>query len=206
MSFLRIFSRLSPIMAATVLALSPLAQGAPPSVSETPLFSKGLETFIVRDAKGNTPSFRVLHQTASERALALAVITSLNMAPETEKLPVKEYIDLKIEELTLQAAPSKANDLTMTAKVSGRYLEIPKPVDRAKFLAGETIEMSFPLTQKNVALFDVKSDGKIRFKWVPERKEIQILEGMGHINYAAPLLGGGDETIRFTGVGARKSL
>jgi hypothetical protein len=184
------------------LAPEAFAKGEPDSA----LFSKGLETFVVKDASGKTPTFRVLSATPSEKALALAVVTTLNLAPDTEKLPIKEYIDVKIEELNFQTVPEKVGDLKMIAKVSGRYLEIPKPVNRAQFLNGSTIELAFPLTQKNVALFDVKSDGKIKFRFDAAKNEVKIFEGTGHMNYAAPLLGSGEETIRFSGTATRLRL
>ena len=172
--------------------------------SPTPLFQKGPEVFSIQDANSKAPVFRVLDKSAGEKALAVAILTTLNLQPDVDpKFPVTSYVDLKIEELYLAPAKNK-NELDLSLRLNGRYLEIPKPVDRAKFLAGETIEMTFPLKQKDLSAFEVNSDGRLKMRLDSAKNEIQIQDAMGHMTFTAPFLGSGDETVKFTGKAIRK--
>ena len=163
------------------------------------------EFFTVKDASGRVPTFRVLKDTSTDRTLAIAVITTLNLQPNVQpKLPLTDYIDMKIEEIALTPAAGSTTELTMTVKVSGHYAELPKKVNKSDFLSGKSIELDFPKTERQVAVFDVNSNGKMRFKLLPGHNEIQIDEALAHVKYDSPFLGGGDQTVKFTGRATRK--
>lgn len=170
----------------------------------TSLFDKGPEVFSIQDSSGKAPVFRVLDKTASEKALAMALLTTLNLQPDVDpKFPVTGYVDLKIEEFFLAPAKDR-NELDLSVRLNGRYLVIPKAIDRAKFLAGETIDMTFPLKQKDVSAFELSSDGRLKMRLKKETNEIEIQNAMGHLTYSAPFVGSGDEKVQFTGKGIRK--
>ena len=196
------------VTALVVVVVLVLGVSAPSIGQAAELFGpvmKSTETFIVHDAAGRVPTFRVLKDTPSDRTLAIAVLTTLNLQPEVQpKLPLTDYIDLKIEAMTLAPVAGSNTDLTLTVKVSGHEMELPKKVNKTDFLSGKPIELNFPKEERQVAVFDVNSNGKLRFKLLPGHNEIQIDEAVGHVKYDSSFLGSGDETVKFTGTATRK--
>ena len=184
----------------TLAAKAPVAAAAP-----TALFAKGSETFNLVTNGGQTPKYRVLDDSTEKKALALAIIAALNASPETDpKLPVRDYIELTLEKLTVTPDKAKPEELKVAVKVSGHDLEIPKPVDKKKFLSGQVIDLNFPAETRDVSLFSVESTGHLRFRYDSSRKEIKVEDALGAMSYESPLSGEGSEKIRFSGRGIRQ--
>lgn len=169
------------------------------------LFAKGQERFVVQDAKGKTPEFRVLDGGGTEQALALAVIALLNAQPEVEpKIPARDYVDLKVQELKLEPESKASKNLLMTLKLSGYDVEFTETVDRKKFESGAPIEIKFPQRKKTVAMFHVESSGLLKMKWDAKAGSVVFTDVRAKLDYDSPLGDSGREAIQFQGKGLRK--
>ena len=185
---------------------SQAATAAKPATSgSVPLFSKGQERFILKDAKGKTPEFRVLDGGGTEQALALAVIGILNAQPQVEpKIPARDYVDLKVQELKFEPESKTSRQLLMTLKLSGYDVEFIERVDRKKFESGAPIEIRFPQKSKTVAMFHIESSGLLKMKYDPKTGDLILNDVRAKLDYDSPLGDSGKEAIQFQGRGLRK--
>lgn len=173
--------------------------------SSPTLFGKGVETFILQDSKGKTPEFRVLDGGGTEQALALGVIALLNAQPQVEpKIPARDYVDLKLQELKLEPESKTSKRLLMTLKLSGYDVEFIQTVDRQKFESGAPIEIAFPHKDKTVAMFHVVSSGVLKMKYDAKSGTLVLNDVRAKLNYDSPLGDSGTESIQFQGKGLRK--
>ncbi|MES2857522.1 MAG: hypothetical protein V4692_16750 [Bdellovibrionota bacterium] len=171
--------------------------------SKGPLFSKGEEVFDIQNQAGKTPVFRVLDDSTSERALAIAVITTLNSQSEVQpKIPQKDYLDLKFE--TMKFAPNGKNKIDLSIKLSGYEVALEKTVDRADFLAGKPISIPFPSGRRNVAFFDVNASGNLKFRFDSAKEIVVLDEVRAKMDFDSPLGDEGEESIKFSGRGIRQ--
>lgn len=179
---------------------------AAPSKGTLPLFSLGAESFRVQDAKGKTPQFRILDDSASEKALALGIIATLNASGVKPQIPVSDYIDLKVERLTLEPA-SRANpdEIVVALRLSGYELPLSKTISKKKFLSGELVEIDFPPTTKTVTVYDVESYGKLRMRWQSATQSIAIETAQATMDFESQFGSTGSETIKFSGKGLREA-
>lgn len=173
--------------------------------ASSPLFTKGAERFVIQDQKGKTPEFRVLDGGGTEQALALAVISILNAQPQVEpKIPARDYVDLKIQELKLEPESKTSKRLLMTLKLSGYDVEFAETIDRSKFESGAPIEIKFPQKNKSVAMFHITSSGLLKMKFDPKAGIILLNDVRAKLDYESPLGDSGREAIQFQGKGIRK--
>ncbi len=186
----------------TVLLVS-AAYGA----NKSPMFSKGVEIFRIEISKGKTPQFRVLDDNATDKALALATIAFINSHQEVQpKVPMRDYIDLKIETLKLKVASDvkHGGDLDLTLKLSGYELELDRTVKKDKFLSGQTIEINYPSRTREVAMFTVNSSGSLRMRLDTKTNELILQNVHAKMDYDSQFGGSGWEDIRFSGKGIRQ--
>lgn len=170
--------------------------------SPNPLFAKGIENFKIQDKSGKTPQFRVLDDGLSEQALALGIIAALN-AQETvqPKIPVREFIDLKFESMKVE--PLSEKELAISLKLSGYEMWIEKTIDKVKFLLGETIEIKVPESEKQIAMYNVTSSGKVKMRLNKMSNEIIFDDVSAKMNFTTPLGDDGSESVKFSGKGIR---
>jgi len=171
-----------------------------------PLFHNGAEVFKIQNNAGKTPQFRVLDDTPTEKALALGVITALNTQADVQpKIPMTDYIDLKFESMKLIPSKKQAKDILLSIRLSGYELELEKIISRVDFLAGKLIEIPFPTGKRQVAVFDVSSRGSLKMRLDPKTNVIILENVAADMDFEAPVMGGGSESVRFSGKGIRES-
>lgn len=179
-----------------------LAQGAK---SPVPLFSKGAETFLIKDKSGKTPQFQVLDDSPSEKALASMLVTFMNADPKVQpKIPTDENLKLKVESLELAPSVDGPNQLVVSIKLSGREVELNRPVDKAKLLSGAPVTIDFPQSSKNLALFEVQSSGRLKMRLDKATNNLIIDEARAKSNIKMSGVEGA-ENISFTGRGLRQA-
>lgn len=190
---------------AVTIVVTLLLTGVQVKAASSPLFAKGAERFVIQDQKGKTPEFRVLDGGGTEQALALAVISILNAQPQVEpKIPARDYVDLKIQELKLEPESKTSKRLLMTLKLSGYDVEFTETIDRARFEAGAPIEIKFPQKNKSVAMFHITSSGLLKMKFDPKAESLILNDVRAKLDYESPLGDSGREAIQFQGKGIRK--
>lgn len=190
---------------AVTIVVTLLLAASQVNAASSPLFTKGAERFVIQDQKGKTPEFRVLDGGGTEQALALAVIAILNAQPQVEpKIPARDYVDLKIQELKLEPESKTSKRLLMTLKLSGYDVEFTETVDRSKFEAGAPIEIKFPQKNKSVAMFQITSSGLLKMKLDPKAQMLILSDVRAKLDYESPLGDSGREAIQFQGKGIRK--
>lgn len=170
------------------------------------LFANGAsETFKLQDKNGKTPEFRILDGGGSEQALALGVIATLNAQAEVQpKLPMQNHVDLKLQSLKFEPLSKTSKELAMMIKLSGYEIEFKETVNRAKFESGANIEINFPQKEKQLAMFNVESSGKLKMKFDPKTQTLLLSDVQAKMKYESPLGDNGQETIQFTGKGIRQ--
>lgn len=190
------------LLAFTLVAITSTANLVS-AATKAPLFARGAEVFKIQDNKGHTPQFRILDDTTTEKALALAAITFINSHEEvTPKVPVRDYIDLKVESLKL--IPKSKSELEMTLKLSGYNLQMNRTVDRKKFLSGQPIHLRYDPTEKEIALFNVQSRGNMKMQLDPKTNTIALQEVFAKLDYESQFGATGSEEIKFNGRGIRQ--
>jgi hypothetical protein len=169
------------------------------------LFKLGAESFALKDAKGHEPQFRVLDGTPTKQALAAAIVTALNAQPETDpKLPVHGYVDLSLQKIRFTPDPKNSSELHVFVRLNGHDLELPKTVNRDEFLSGHMIDVDFPSTDRDLAMFNVHSGGHLKFRFDSKKTELDIANATAKLTYDSELAGDGTETIQFTGRGVHE--
>lgn len=153
-------------------------------------------TYNIKNAKGETPSFRVLDKTVTEQALALAAITALN-TEGGQKIPVTNYVDLKFQQLTLK--PIDAHILALRLKLSGRDVDLEKTVSKDDLLKGKTITVDYPKTEKDVAMYDVTSSGQLKMHLDKASGDIILENVEAKMSFESPLGEDGTERVQFSG-------
>jgi hypothetical protein len=167
-----------------------------------PLFSKGSETFKIENQKGQTPTFRVLSDSMTKQALAMATIGMLNAQDEVKpKIPLNSYIDLKFQSLTLEPATKK--DLRMSVKLSGYTVDLDQTINKQDLLSGKVIEVQYPKTQKDVAMYSVESNGKLKLHLEKATQNLILENVEAKMNFESPMGDDGSETVKFSGTAKR---
>lgn len=166
------------------------------------LFAKGRETFQIKNQKGQTPTFRVLHDTMTKQALAMAAIGLLNAQDEVQpKLPLNRYVDLKFQTLTL--VPEGKDRLRVKLKLTGYTVDLDQTIAKQDLLSGKPIDIRYPKTESEVALYTVESNGALRLH-LDKATQTLVLENVeAKMNFDSPLGDSGSESIRFTGTAKR---
>jgi hypothetical protein len=166
------------------------------------LFEKGRETFQIQNQKGQTPTFRVLQSSMTKQALAMAAIGLLNAQDEVQpKLPMTQYVDLKFQTLTL--VPEGKDTLRMKLKLTGYTLDLDKTISRKELLSGKVINIQYPRTESEVAMYTVASNGALKLR-LDKATQTLILENVeAKMNFDSPLGDSGTESIRFAGIAKR---
>ena len=166
------------------------------------LFSKGSETFKIENAKGQTPTFRILSDSMTKQALAMAAIGALNAQDEVRpKIALTPYVDLKVQTLTL--TPEGADKLHAKLKLSGYNVDLDQRLSKKELLSGQTITVKYPKTTKDVAMYTVTSSGNLRLH-LEKAKQVLILENVeATMNFESPMGGAEDEAIQFAGLARR---
>ena len=198
MRYLRAF-RLAFAFAALSISVS-----APASGSE--LFVKGPETFKFQDAKGETPTFRVLTDSMSKRALAIGVITLINSEKSVHpKMPITDYVDLKFQTLRIEPVLKSPDKLQMTLKISGYPIDIDQTIIRKDFLSGQLIEVRYPKKSRDVMMYNVETDGNMAMKWDMKADVLIFNEVRAKLSFDPPMSMGDSETesVKFSGIGKR---
>lgn len=173
------------------------------AATNKPMFSGGTETFKIQNEKGRTPEFRVLDDDATEKALAYAAIAYINSHEEvTPKVPVRDYVDLKVE--TLRLTPNGKTELDVFLKLSGYELELDRTINRQKLLSGETIDVVYSPKSKDVAIFTIQSSGSLRMRFDKATNSLLLQKVHAKMNYESQFGGEGQEEIRFSGKGIRQ--
>ncbi len=160
------------------------------------------EVFKIVDSRGRTPKFRVLDDSPSEQALAVAIASTINQEASVQpKLPMSGYLDLEIRKMSFAPVAKNPAKLDVTVNLSGYDVEIEKTVSRSALLAGELITLEFPKGEKSVSLFSINGNGHVKFRFDKKSSELVIEDAYGKMAYETPLDPGGTETIRFKGRG-----
>jgi hypothetical protein len=167
------------------------------------LFGKGKETFLISNNLKKPVRFRLLEDSITKQAVALAIIATVNAQPDVKpKLPTQSYIDARVESLTLIP---KGDRLNLLARVSGHDLEIPGSINRKEFLDGKTVKVVFPPQTKTVATFDLDfKGGELRMKLDKPKNELVIEDARGKLEFQGPLGGEETEKVQFSGRGIRQ--
>jgi hypothetical protein len=162
------------------------------------LFNKGRETFQILNDKGQTPTFRVLQDSMTKQALAMAAIGLINAQDDVKpKLPMTGYVDLKFQTLTL--TPEGKDKLKMKLKLSGYPIDIDQTISKSDLLSGKKIEVRYPEKESELAMYTVQSSGLLRLH-LEKAAQTLILETVdAKINFDSPLGDSGDEAVRFSG-------
>lgn len=202
-----------PVMNSRITTLAQVAKGLGLSsfilalavnASAAALFSKGPERFKLEASKGKTPTFRVLSDSMTKQALAMGVISMINAQPEvTPKLPMTNYVDLKFDTLTIEPVSKNSKKLEMSLKISGYTVDLDQTIDRDKFLAGQTVEVKFPASNRTVAMYDVESRGTLKMKLNPDHQSITLENVYAKMSFDSPLGDSGQEVVQFSGIGKR---
>jgi hypothetical protein len=169
---------------------------------QTGLFKMGSESFALKDQKGREPQFRVLDSTPTKQALAAAIVTALNAQPETEpKLPVKGYVDLNLQKIRFNVDPKNNSELHLFVRLNGHDLELPKTINREELLSGKMIDVDFPSSDRDVAIFNLHSGGHLKFRFDSKKNELAIANATAKLTYDSDFAGDGTETVQFSGRG-----
>jgi hypothetical protein len=182
----------------TAIAFAPLTAQAEAKL----LFAKGTESFKIENTKGQTPTFRVLSDSMTKQALAMATISMLNAQEDVQpKIPLNSYIDLKFQTLTL--TPQKGRDLQVTLKLSGYSVDLDQMINKEALLQGKEIEVVYPKTSKDVAVYTVESNGRLKMH-LDKASQVLILENVeAKMTFESPLGDDGSEKIQFSGKAKR---
>jgi hypothetical protein len=193
------------LVKSTILfVLTLIAQNAL-ATNTTPLFSKGDEIFKFENAKGQQPVFRILDDSMTEKALAVAAIATLNTQGHVEpKIPMQDYIDLKFQTLKFSPPKRDSKQVDLSVKVSGYEIWLGKSIQRADFLSGKTLTVPFPTGDRTVAMFDVKANGNLKFRLDPKTNIVILDNVQADMSFTAPVGDGGSEAIRFSGRAIRQ--
>lgn len=184
-----------------LLALSlSLLLSAP--VFATELFAKGAETFTIKNQKGETPTFRVLSDSMSKQALAMAAIGLLNAQDEVKpKIAVEPYLDLKFQTLTL--TPTGKDGIELKLKLSGYTVDLDQTISKRDLLSGASVEVRYPKTEKDVAMYSVDSSGSLKMH-LEKATQTLILENVeAKMTFESPLGDNGSESVKFSGTAKR---
>jgi hypothetical protein len=173
------------------------------STASTDIFAHGPATFKIENTAHKPPHFRVLSETASDKALALAIATALNAQPDVKpKLPVQDHIDLDLQTLTL--TPETGGKLGLEVRVSGHDVDLPKSISRQDFLAGKPIRLAFDPSDKTISVFEVQFlGGHLFMNFDPASQNLVITDAAASMHYDMPL-GDGDQSLKFSGRGYLK--
>jgi len=167
------------------------------------LFSKGAETFTIQNQSGQTPTFRVLSDSLTKQALAVAVIGVLNAQDSVQpKIPVSPYLDLKFQTLTL--TPEGRDGLALKLKLSGYDVDLSQTISKQELLSGKTVVVRYPETEKEVAMYTVDSGGSLKMR-LEKAKDRLILEDVdAKMTFESPLGDEGSEAVHFSGTANRR--
>lgn len=166
------------------------------------LFAKGPETFQIQNQKGQTPTFRVLSDTMTKQALAMAAIGMINAQDEVQpKLPLTQYLDLKFQTVTL--TPEGADKLRMKLKLSGYPVDLEQTISKKELLSGQPIEVRYPRTESDVAMYSVESQGHLRLRLDRARQTLMLENVEAKMSFDSPLGDSGSEAIKFSGTAKR---
>ncbi len=169
------------------------------------LFAKGAETFKIQTAKGETPSFRVLSDSMSKRALAIGVITLINADKSVQpKLPMTDYVDLKFQSLVIEPVSKTPDKLQMTLKISGNLVELNQTINRESFVSGKVIEVKYPRSAREIMMYNVESEGQMKLKWEKKEDRVVLDEVRAKLSFE-PLMGESEvESVKFSALGKRQ--
>ncbi len=170
--------------------------------SQAPLFQNGSESFRIVDDHGKSPSFRVLNDSMTKRALAMALNSALKLSdPGSAMHP---YVDLHFEKIvfhSIKGAPQKA---ALVLQVSGREFKLEQTIQKADLLNGKTIAVRIPADDHEIAMVNVTSEGQLVFKYNARLNQLLISRVQGHLEIENPLSENETEQILFSGRGLRQ--
>lgn len=175
---------------------------------EQALFSKGAETFNIENKSGQTPTFRVLSGSMTKQALAMAAASLLNAEDDVKpKIPLNPYFDLKFQTLTLTPLKDerlKKDQLRMTLKLSGYAVDLDQTISRTDLLLGKVIDVIYPKTEKDVAMYSVESSGRMKLH-LEKPSQSLILENVeAKMSFSSAIGEDGKESVQFSGKARRQ--
>ena len=184
-----------------VIFTASLSEGRPPP----PLFQAGAERFQVQDERGQTPTFRLLEGSSRKRAIAFAINAALRAQPDADKAgPSSNYVEARVERLTLAPDRKNPSRLRLTVTVSGQAIALREDVSRADFEAGKKIAFRLKTQSTEAPPITIESSGHLTMTWLPASDAIEIARAVVDFVLIAPLADDITETIEFRGRAVRE--